>query len=358
MKALAYTIIDHFALSGDVQNISSFGSGHIHDTFLVETARKKYLLQKINTHVFKNVPELMSNIVRVTEHLNRKLSDQQEQQPLKLITTRAHKPYHTGIKKDYWRLYEFIDNSYSYDRPPDTGKAFEGGRAFGNFISHLADLPGERLYQTIANFHNIHFRLGQFNTALVGNDKDRLAESSNEIKFVHKHAASLVRFYDLYREGLIPERITHNDTKFNNILFNQEGKALCVVDLDTVMPGSLHFDFGDAVRIIGSSAAEDEPDLTKIAVDMEMYRAFTRGFLAPLKSLLTEKEKETLVLAPLYMTFIMGLRFLTDYLTGDKYYKIAYPQHNWYRACAQFQLFRCMVYKEKEMRQIILACLK
>ena len=358
MKALAYTVIDHFAVSGDVQHISSFGSGHIHDTFLVETASKKYLLQKINTHVFKNVSELMSNIVRVTEHLNRKLNRQPEQKPLKLITTRKNKLYYTGIKNDHWRLYEFIDNSASFDLPPDTDKAFEGGRAFGNFISYLSDLPGGRLYQTIANFHNMHYRLGQFNTALVGNDKDRLAESSNEIKFVHKHAASLVRFYDLYRKGLIPERITHNDTKFNNILFNQEGRALCVVDLDTVMPGSLHFDFGDAVRIIGNSAAEDEPDLTRIGVNMEMYQAFTRGFLMPLKSLLTGKEKETLALAPLYMTFIMGLRFLTDYLTGDKYYKIAYPQHNWYRACAQFQLFRCMVYKEKEMRKIISESLK
>jgi aminoglycoside phosphotransferase (APT) family kinase protein len=304
------------------------------------------------------VPELMSNIGRVTEHLMHKLSSQYEKTALTLIPTLTNKPYHVGMKKDYWRVYEFIEGSHSFDLPKDSGYAYEGGQAFGDFIYYLTDLPGKRLHDTIINFHNIQFRLDAFNSALVTNDRDRLLESKNEIEFVRKHVSPLIRIYNLYRSGSIPERITHNDTKFNNILFNREGRAICIVDLDTVMPGCIHFDFGDAIRIIANTAAEDEPDLTKIAFNMEMYRAFTRGFLTPLTALLTEKEKETLALAPLYMTFIMGLRFLTDYLRGDIYFKVDYPQHNWYRACTQFHLFKCMMQKAEEMRQINFDCMK
>jgi serine/threonine protein kinase len=357
-KELAYSIIDHFAIAGSIQNISSFGSGHIHDTFLVETVKNKYILQKINNHVFKHVPELMSNIIRVSNHLNYKLSSEQRKKSLKLVFTVHKKPYYIGVKNEDWRVYEFISGSSYFNLPPDTGYAYEGGKAFGEFINNLTDLPGERLNETIVNFHNVQYRLEEFNSSLAGYDRDRLIESKNEINFVHKHAASLIRIYDLYRNGLIPERITHNDTKFNNILFNREGKAICIIDLDTVMPGCIHFDFGDAVRIIANTAAEDEADTNKIVFDMEMYRAFTRGFLTPLNSILTKKEIETLALAPLYMTFIMGLRFLTDYLREDVYFKIAYPQHNWYRACAQFQLFKSMMINVQDMRQIIIDCMK
>jgi hypothetical protein len=357
-KEVAYSVIKSFKVAVEIQKISSFGAGHIHDTFMVETVKNKYILQKINNHVFKHVPELMSNILRVTDHLNHKLESVQEKKSLKLVSTVKNEPYYVGVKNDYWRLYEYIEKSFSFNLPSDTNYAYEGGLAFGDFIYLLADLPGERLHDTIANFHNMQFRLEEFNSALACNDRDRLIESKKEIDFVHKHAPSLVRIYNLYRNGLIPQRITHNDTKFNNILFSKDGKAKCVVDLDTVMPGCIHFDFGDAIRILASDAAEDEPDLNKIAFNMEMYQAFTGGFLDPLKSILTKKEISTLALAPLYMTFIMGLRFLTDYLRGDVYFKVDYPQHNWYRACAQFHLFKCMMQKAEEMRQIIFDCVK
>ena len=352
-KEIAYRVIEYFNISGDVLNITPYGTGHIHDTFMVQTVRKKYILQKINHHVFKQVPVLMSNIARVTEYINQHYSKSNGLRTLTIVPARGNKSFYTGIRNDFWRLYEFIDGTSSFELPPNHGYAYEGGKAFGTFISSIVDLPGPRLHETIPDFHNIQYRLEEFNSALAGNDRDRLIESRKEIEFVHKNAPPLKRMYDLYRKGLIPERTTHNDTKFNNILFNRSGQAVCIVDLDTVMPGCLHFDFGDAIRIIASTAAEDEADLNKIVFNIEMYRAFTRGFLLPLKPLLAKKEIETLALAPLYMTFLIGLRFLTDYLRGDVYFKIEYPQQNWYRACAQFQLFACMMVKAEEMRKII-----
>ena len=340
---IARTIIDYFNIPGEVLQITAFGTGHIHDTFLIKTARNKYVLQKINHYVFRNIPELMSNIVRVTGHLNSKLEKAHALRALNLVPTRNNKPFFTNIKNDFWRVYDFIDETSVFELPPDTDYAYEGGKAFGTFISEMADFPDPRLYETIPDFHNMQYRLEEFN-------------SKKEINFIREHAQPLKRIYDLYLQGSIPERITHNDTKFNNILFSKKGKAVSIIDLDTVMPGCIHFDFGDAVRIIGSTAAEDEPDLEKIIFNMEMFRAFTRGFLFPLAPLLSKKEMETLALAPLYMTFITGLRFLTDYLRGDVYYKTDYPQHNWYRACAQFQLFRRMMASAETMRQIIYDC--
>lgn len=353
-------IAAQFNLNGTINKIEPFGNGHINDTFKIfisEPGLPDYILQRKNHLVFKDIPGMMQNIVRVTNHIRKKLEEEQtEDVPKKVITHIACENgsyFYKDKNGNYWTVFLFIPGSKSVEKIENHEHAYLAGKGFGKFQEQLSDLPGEPLNETIVDFHNIEFRYRNFRKALEINYQNRVAETQSEIEFVLQHEAEMHTLIEAQRAGEIPLRITHNDTKINNILFDEKGKILCVIDLDTVMPGLVHFDFGDAIRTAACTAEEDETDLGKITVNLEIFEAFAKGFLEETKSFLNEKEMSLLTHSAKFMTFIMGLRFLSDYLEGDVYYKIKHPKHNIERARAQFKLVSEITKKEVEMNRII-----
>jgi Ser/Thr protein kinase RdoA (MazF antagonist) len=339
-------IIAAFRLEGEAASIQPFGSGHINDTFYFKNTlpgAPDYLLQRINHHVFKNVPALMQNIARVTAHLRAKVNAQPQGAALEVLTL---VPTHNGqhfIKDDagnYWRVFHFLQDTVSHDIVQKPAQAEAGGAAFGQFQALLADLPADKLIETIPDFHNIEKRLVTFHAAVASDSHHRVALLAHEIAFVKEREHSMGKILRWGREGMLPLRITHNDTKFNNVLLDFQDKARCVIDLDTVMPGYAAYDFGDAIRSLVNTAAEDEKDLHKIEVNLGLFEAFTRGFLSETHSFLTPAEVQSLTWGVLLFPYLMGVRFLTDYIEGDVYYKTAFEGHNLQRCRAQFQLLR------------------
>jgi Ser/Thr protein kinase RdoA (MazF antagonist) len=353
-------VLSHFAIEGSVAGISPHGSGHIHDTFYVknqEPAYPDYLLQRINHHVFRNVPQLMENIEQVTAHLRKKLDAMPGREPdrevLTLIPTHQHTSFYQDTEGNFWRLYLLLQGTRSYDLVENTQQAYEGGKAFGRFQALLADMDAHLLHESIPDFHNVEFRLKQFEAALGKDPLDRAKAVRHEIAFVRARAHQMAAIIRLGREGKLPLRITHNDTKFNNVLLDSQDKAQCVIDLDTVMPGFVAYDYGDAIRTTAVTTPEDEKDLHKIDIDLALFRGFTQGFLEETHGALTEQEIESLSLGISLLPFIMGLRFLTDYIDGDKYYKIHFPAHNLQRARAQFRLVEVLEEKSALLQGII-----
>ncbi len=338
----------------------SFGSGHIHETFFIESAEKdkdNYILQNINNKVFRNIPELQENLERVTVHLHKKISvipgSDIKRECLQMIPSKDGKSWITDDYGNFWRMFVFIENHRSYDIVDSPDKAFEGGKAIGRFQALLADLPGKPLNETIPDFHNVEMRLDSFRHTLRKDPARRVNETKNETEFILKRADEMIIIQKLGREGKIPVRITHNDTKFNNILFDENDKSLCIIDLDTVMPGYFHSDFGDAIRTGANIAAEDEKELSKIRMDIELFEAYARGYLSETFNTLNGIEKEYLAFAPLLMTFEQALRFLTDHIDGDKYYKIHHENHNLQRTRSQIRLLESMEEQYGEMREIV-----
>lgn len=338
-------ILEQFSIKGSAGEIKPYGSGHIHDTFHVINKDPKYpdyLLQRINHIIFKNIPELTENIQIVTEHLRKKLKNipgaDPDKEVLTVVLSKSNEGYYKDSEGNYWRMYYYITDTRSHDVVKTTAQAYEGGKAFGKFQALLADLDANLLHETIPDFHDIEHRLMLFQEAMTHDPKERVKEVSDEIAFVEARKDPMSTICRLGRLGKIPLRITHNDTKFNNVLLNSNDEAQCVIDLDTVMPGFVAYDFGDAIRTIVNKAPEDEKDLEKIQVDMELFRAFTRGFLEEVGGFMTKSEIHTLAHGALLLPFIIGLRFLTDYIDGDNYFKINFPAHNLQRARAQFRL--------------------
>ncbi len=353
-------LANHFALRGTIKEISPWGNGHINDTYritLKEADKPGYILQRKNHRVFKDIPGMMENIVRVTTHIRKKLESQKvpdiDRKVITLVRTKNGNYYHRDEAGNYWACFLFIQGCKSYEKIEKPGQAYLAGKAFGQFQKQISDLPGKPLNETIPDFHNIEFRLRNFQQALKINYRNRSQNVQDEIGFAKKRAEEMKTLLNLLKAGKLPPRITHNDTKINNILFDQQDHILCVIDLDTVMPGLVHYDYGDAIRTAANTAGEDEQDLSKIAVNMQIFEAFTRGFLEELNEVLTPEEKKWLPLAARFMTYIMGLRFLTDYLEGDVYYKINDPDHNRVRARSQFRLVEEMEQRKKEMEQIV-----
>jgi len=316
-----------------------------------------YVLQRINHHVFRNVEGLMSNIDKVLEHLEKRLAIQDASTngllPLRLIPARDGSNHCRDAEGDYWRMYNFIPGSYSYDTIGTTTLAREAGKAFGTFQMLTAGLDGASLVETIPDFHNIAARLRTFRETVARDPLHRAAETPGEIRFAEERAEVMHRILDLGREGRIPLRVTHNDTKINNILFDETGRAVCIVDLDTVMPGFSLYDFGDAIRTGASAAAEDEEDLSKVNIRMDLFSAYSEGYLSVTRSFLTPEEIRNLAFSARFMTFIIGLRFLTDHLDGDRYYRIRFQNHNLVRARNQFRLVSRMEEHADQMEQII-----
>jgi Ser/Thr protein kinase RdoA (MazF antagonist) len=353
-------IFECFETEGTFLNGEPYGSGHIHDTFRIETKESEkdnYILQRLNNKIFKNIPELQQNIERVTVHLRDKLNQipgsDTKRECLSLIPSKDGKSWIIDKDGNFWRMYIFISNHRSYNTVDSPGKAFEGGKAIGRFQAMLADMPGGPLHETIPFFHNIEKRLDTFRLKIRENPAGRAESVSSEIEEFLKRADEMKIILRLGSEGKIPLRITHNDTKFNNILLDENDKALCVIDLDTVMPGYVHYDFGDAIRTVTNSASEDETDLSKVKMNIELFKAYAQGYLSESGNTLNEIEKEYLAFAPRLITFTIALRFLTDYIDGDNYFKIHREHHNLQRARAQLKLVMSMEEQYDEMRRII-----
>ncbi len=360
MKTTIKQILDHFEIKGEPAKIEPYGTGHINDTYRVINSNTKYpdyLLQRINNKIFKDIPGLMDNIKRVTEHLRNKLDDipgsEPEREALSLIPTKSGSWFYHETNNGYWRLYHFIKNHRSYDIVLNSVQAYEGGRMFGKFMALLSDIPGGALKETIPGFHDINKRLDTFHQTLESDPKKRAANAKSEIDFVRSHGTEMGRILRLGQDCKIPERITHNDTKFNNVLLDQNDKGLCVIDLDTVMTGYVHYDFGDSIRTTANTAAEDEKDLSKVWMNIEMFEGYAKGFLKETKDALTQTEIDNLAFSAKLMPFIIGLRFLTDYIDGDNYFKTAYPDHNLIRARTQFKLVKSAEEQFSRMEDIV-----
>jgi len=353
-------IFDYFVTDGTFHNGEPYGSGHIHDTFRIETVEKEkddYILQRLNNKIFKNIPELQQNIERVTVHLRNKLKaipgSDIKRECLILIPSRDGKSWIMDKDGNYWRMYIFISNHRSYNIVDSPDKAYEGGKAIGRFQAMLSDMPGGQLFETIPWFHNIEKRLQAFNLKINENPVGRVETVGEEINQILQRAEEMKIILKLGKEGKIPLRITHNDTKFNNILLDENNKALCVIDLDTVMPGFVHYDFGDAIRTATNTASEDEKDLSKVKMEINLFKAYAEGYLSETGDTLNDVEKEYLAFAPQLITYTIAVRFLTDYIDGDNYFKIHHELHNLQRARAQLRLVMSMEEQYDSMKSII-----
>jgi hypothetical protein len=359
-KYINSNIVPSFSIEGKPLDPLRIGTGHINDTFCIkvnEGSGHDYVLQRVNGRIFSNIPGLMENIERVTSHIRDKIvkipGAQPDRECLTLIPAIDGRSYLLDENGDYWRMYIFIKECHSCDIVRTPGQAFEGGRAFGHFQALLADLPGGPLHETIPDFHNIEKRLNDFFGTIQNDPLNRAVKIKHEIAFVEKRADQMMKIHDLVRAGRIPLRITHNDTKFNNVLLDENDKALCIIDLDTVMNGCVHFDFGDSIRTVANTGAEDENDLSRVSMDIMLFESFAKGFLSELAGCLISDEIDNLAFSSGLMTFIIGLRFLTDYINGDKYFRIHYPEQNLARTKAQFRLIESMEEQYESMQRLI-----
>jgi len=335
-------VLAQFKLTESPVNCCLWGEGHIHETYLVETKNHHpdYILQKINHFVFRNIPGMMNNIEIVTRHIRQKLNNIPGHKPdiesMTLVYTRTGQSFFLDENEDYWRMYIFIPETFSLQKITESQQAYEAGKAIGFFQSMLSDLDTP-LVDTIPDFHNIDCRISQFDLAKNAGAVGRAEQVPDEIHFVEKRFSQMKSYYRSLKEKAVV-RATHNDTKVNNVLFDSHNRAQCLIDLDTVMLGYVHFDYGDALRTMANTALEDERDIGKVHFDEEVYHAFTQGYLNEAGNFLNLDELLLLPYAPIYLTFIIGLRFLTDYLNGDVYFRILHPGHNLDRARVQFKL--------------------
>ncbi len=344
--------IFHFPTDGAPVSCEQIKSGHINETYLITTDNgTRYILQWINRYVFPNVNALMNNMAAISAYLAKR--EKGKMAMIRYIDTLDGHSYYDDGHGGCWRIYRFVDHSICVQRPESLEDFYECARAFGHFQYVLNEFPAEELEETIVNFHNTVDRYRQLREALREDSEGRAAEVQPELEYLFSREDKACRLHKMRLSGDLPVRATHNDTKINNVLLDEHTrKAICVIDLDTVMPGLSAFDFGDAIRFGASTAAEDETDLRKVSLDLALFRAFTRGFLKACPSL-TEKEREVLPLGSFTMTLECGMRFLTDYLKGDKYFSIDYPQHNLDRARAQLKLAQDMESKEEAMSLIV-----
>ena len=351
MNEKLFGILRCFQLDGEPVVCQPYGCGHINSTYLVETnCGRRYILQRINHNTFKDVAALMENITAVTEFLRKKAEDPRS--VLTLIKTQNGES-HLYAQATYWRVNEFTENSICLQTPETDEDFYQSAIGFGTFQHMLADFPAERLHETIPNFHNTPDRYRIFHETLARDPMGRAARVKPEIDFVLAREQEMATLYNALTAGILPLRVTHNDTKLNNVLLDAETRrALCVIDLDTVMPGSSLYDYGDAIRFGAATAAEDEKDLSKMEMDLNRFRVFTRGYIAACPGL-TEKELELMPMGAKTMTMECGVRFLTDYLDGDNYFSIHREGHNLDRARTQFKLVSDMEAKWNEMQRIV-----
>ncbi len=345
-----------FELPGQFASAMPYGSGHINDTYCAAfeqgAASARYIIKRINHLIFKNPVALMENIQRVTSHIGRKcegLADA-DRRVLTLVPTRDGNSYYRDAGGNHWRVYQFIERARTFDAVENTGQAFQAARSFGAFQKHLADLPAPRLRDTIPDFHHTPKRFAAFEKSVEADAANRAAQAKSEIEFAlgNKPAASLLL------DAQLPERVTHNDTKLNNVMLDDaSGEGICVIDLDTVMPGLALYDFGDMVRTSTSPTKEDERDLSKVGMQFPMFEALARGYLSTAAGFLTPEEKGLLPMAGKVITFEIGLRFLTDFLSGDTYFKVHREGHNLDRCRTQFKLVESIEQQTGAMSRLV-----
>ncbi len=347
------SILAQFCLADKVTTAEPFGNGHINDTLKVttDTGEAKYILQRINHHIFTNVDMLQNNIHTVTTHIRKKLEAKGEpdidRKVLTFLPTKEGKLYYFD-GDSYWRVCLLIPRCQSFEEV-NPEFSYEAGKAFGEFQSMLSDLPEGALGETIPNFHNMEFRLQQFHDAIEANAAGRLEEVKELVDEIESRAKAMCIQEEMYRAGTLKKRTNHCDTKVNNILFDEDGKVLCVIDLDTVMPGFVLSDIGDFIRTGANTGAEDDENLDNVNVNMEIFQAYTRGYMETAKSFLTPAEIQLLPYGGRLLTYMQTVRFLTDYINGDTYYKIHHPEHNLQRTKAQFKLLQSLEAHAEEM---------
>lgn len=351
-----YRILKKFNVHDEIQDIKTIVNGHINTTYLVKVNDIDYIIQGINTEVFKKPREIMENIKNVTAHIRSKLiiADMDpERGTLNFLCDREGKNYFV-IENEFWRVCPFIVNTSSYNRVKNLKMLTNAGYGFGNFQKLLSDYPMRKLHETIPDFHNTKKRLDYFFECVEKDDSGRVKDILSDVQFFKDRYESAGRFTDMIANKTMPIRVTHNDTKYNNILIdNDTYEAVCVIDLDTVMPGLAVYDFGDAIRFAASTAAEDETNLEKVSLDMKYFEAFTKGFIGALESSLENVEIENMAQGCINITVELASRFLADHINGDKYFRIHHPNHNLERARSQMRLAAEMEKKFDEMNKII-----
>ena len=357
-EELLNEVFEAFSFEGVLKKKKPYGSGHINDTFLLTFDIERMgmidiILQRMNTAVFTKPIELMENIANVTRFLRDKIIASEgdpERETLNIIYTLDHKPYYVDSAGGYWRAYKFITCATSYDQVESAEDFYQSALAFGHFQSLLADYPAATLHETIKGFHDTKARFERFKEVVANDICNRAKDVQAEIEFVlaREDVANVLTNCNL------PIRVTHNDTKLNNILFDSKsGKGLCIIDLDTIMPGLAANDFGDSIRFGAATAAEDEKNLDLVHFDLSLYELYVKGYLEETKDVLTKEEIESLPWGARLMTLECGIRFLTDYLQGDTYFKTDYPEHNLVRARTQFRLVDEMEQCFEKMREIV-----
>jgi len=351
-----------FQIYGEILHAETLKIGHINETYTATYdqggTRVRYIHQKINRNVFKNPVAVMKNVMRVTTHIRGKQETRNirdaTRRSLVVIPTRDGKAFYENGDHEVWRTFVFVEGVETYEAVQSPEQAFQAGRAFGEFQYLLVDLPGERLFETIPGFHNTR---GRFRALLQAIEKDhynRAKDAKAEIDFARKHEPIVDVILDAMAKGRIPERVTHNDTKFNNVMLDVlTGEAMCIVDLDTVMPGCALYDFGDMVRTTTSPTLEDETDLTKVKMQMPMFKKLAEGYLSTAGQFLSKAEKAQIAFSGKLITFEIGIRFLTDFLSGDTYFRIHRAAHNLERCRTQFKLVESIERQEEAMQKYV-----
>ena len=352
MKEQLAPILAHFALTDEVVSCEPFGHGHINKTYLVVTEPgDRFILQQVNNMVFKDMDGLMNNIAAVTEYLLERVDDPRE--VMQLVRTRDGKPYLYYEQREFWRMSRYVEDSICLQLPETTADFYESAVAFGRFQQLLQDFPAHTLTETIPHFHDTPDRYRAFRRSVESDPMGRAACVQAEIEFALAREEEAATLVDLLAQGKLPLRVTHNDTKMNNVMLDAKTrKALCVIDLDTVMPGLSVYDYGDSIRFGASTAAEDETDLSKVEMSLDLFRTYTEGFLTACPGL-TELERQMLPVGAKLMTLECGVRFLADYLDGDIYFSTHYEGQNLDRARTQFKLVADMEAKWQQMNDIV-----
>lgn len=362
MNANLSAIFQNFQVLGSLLESAPYGNGHINDTMVAAFSqagtRVRYIFQRINGRIFKNPETLMDNILRVTSEAQHQLVKagvpDASRRALRVIPARDGRPFHKDGEGQYWRCYPFIEGARSYDIIQNPRQAYEAARAFGEFQKLVAGLEGPRLHETIPNFHNTRSRLDRLKEVAAADPQGRMASAAPEWKFIRERERLVDVLLNLQAEGLIPERVTHNDTKLNNVMIDDATETgICVIDLDTVMPGLALYDFGDMVRTATSPAAEDETDLSKVRMQMPMFEALVRGYLSTAGSFLNDEEKSLLAFSGKLIALEIGIRFLTDHLEGDVYFKTKRPNHNLDRCRTQLELVKSIEEQEEAMNAFV-----
>ena len=357
-------ILSLFAIQGAIGEIKPLGEGLINDTYLVKTLEDEcpnYVLQRVNEQVFPDVDMVMRNIEAVTKHIRKKLEaqgqDDIERRVLQFVPLRQDSKLYAVVNGKYWRVMVFIPNAIT-KQAVNAESSRAAGLAFGQFQSMLADLPVQ-LGETIKDFHNMEFRLKQLRDVLANDPTGRSSEPrvKEMLAIIDDRAEEMCKAERMGREGILPKRVCHCDTKVNNMMFDDQDNVLCVIDLDTVMPNFIFSDYGDFLRTGANFVAEDDPEIGKVGFREDIFESFTKGYLESAKSFLTPVETENLPYAVALFPYMQCVRFLTDYINGDTYYKIKYPEHNLVRTRNQLALFRCVYAKQEEIARFIASCL-